>query len=322
MKAVRVLSPGSTALVELPIPAPEAGEVLVRVRAAALCATDRKLAAGGTDPPLVPGHEVVGTLPEGGLVGVHPDLGCGRCAACTAGFQNRCAERISIGLDRDGGLAEWLIAPRAHLVPIDGIPPHVAAALEPLACCLHATSLLDVRPGDLALVVGAGAMGILCLWALQAAGATVAVAQRSEPRRTLAVDLGADAVPGPDDHVADVLGAPPRIAIVTAPGAESLRWALDEVAIGGIVHAFAGTPSGAHIDANVVHYRHLSLVGSTGSRLADYEHARDLVAAGTIDLSRLPIDVVPLEEAPAALLERPRKDVLKVVVDVGGGEND
>jgi L-iditol 2-dehydrogenase len=88
------------------------------------------------------------------------------------------------------------------------------------------------------------------------------------------------------------------------------------------VHAFAGTPSGAHIDANVVHYRHLSLVGSTGSRLADYEHARDLVGAGTIDLSRLPIDVVPLEEAPAALLQRPREDVLKVVVDVGGGEND
>jgi L-iditol 2-dehydrogenase len=318
MKAVRVSSPGSATLVELPTPTPDAGEALVRVRAAALCATDRKLAAGGIDPPLVPGHEVVGTLPEGGLVGVHPDIGCGRCTACTAGYQNRCAQRVSIGLDRDGGLAEWLIAPRAHLVPIDGISPHVAPALEPLACCLHATSLLGVRPGDLAVVVGAGAMGILCLWALKAAGATVAVVQRSEPRRTLAADLGADAVPGPDEHVADVFGAPPRIAVVTAPGRESLLWALDEVEIGGIVHAFAGSPRGADIDANVVHYRHLSLVGSTGSRLADYEHARDLVAAGKIDLSRLPTNVVPLEDAPAALLDRPRNGVLKVVVDVGG----
>jgi L-iditol 2-dehydrogenase len=317
MKAVRVSSPGSAALVELPMPAPGAGEALVRVRAAALCATDRKLAAGGIDPPLVPGHEVVGTLPEGGLVGVHPDVGCGRCSACTAGFQNRCAQRMSIGLDRDGGLAEWLIAPRAHLVPIDGIPAHVAPVLEPLACCLHAVSLLGVRPGDLAVVVGAGAMGILCLWALQSAGAIVAVAQRSEPRRTLAADLGADAVPGPDEHIADVLGARPRIAVVTAPGAESLLWALAEVEIGGIVHVFAGSPNGAHIDANAVHYRHLSLIGSTGSRLADYEHARDLVAAGRIDLSRLPTDVVPLDDAPGALLERPRKSVLKVVVDVG-----
>ena len=318
MKAVRVSGPGSTALVELPIPAPDAGEVLVRVRAAALCATDRKLAAGGSDPPLVPGHEVVGTLPEGGLVGVHPDIGCGRCAACTAGFQNRCAERISIGLDRDGGLAEWLIAPRAHLVPVDGIPAHVAAALEPLACCLHATSLLDVEDGDVAVVVGGGAMGILCLWALQAAGAIVAVVQRSEPRRTLAAELGADAVIGPDEHVTAALGSAPRIAIVTAPGAESLRWALDEVDVGGAVHAFAGTPGGANVDANVVHYRHLTLVGSTGSRLADYERARDLVAEGRIDLSHLPTDVVSLEDAPAALLERPRDAVLKVVVDLGG----
>jgi L-iditol 2-dehydrogenase len=319
MKAVCVSSPGSVALVELPVPTPGAGEALVRVRAAALCATDRKLAAGGTERQLVPGHEVVGTLPEGGLVGVHPDVGCGRCSACSAGFQNRCAERTSIGLDRDGGLAEWLIAPRSHLVPVDGIPVHVAPALEPLACCLHATSLLDVRPGDVAVVVGAGAMGILCLWSLQAAGATVAVAQRSEPRRRLAADLGADAVLGPGEHVAGALGSAPRIAIVTAPGAESLRWGLEEVEVGGIVHAFAGTPRGAGIDANVVHYRHLSLVGSTGSRLADYEHARDLVVAERIDLSRLPTDVVSLGEAPAALLERPRDGVLKVVVDVGGG---
>ena len=318
MKAVRVSAPGSTALVELPVPEPGPGEALVRVRAAALCATDRKLAAGGSDPPLVPGHEVVGTLPEGGLVGVHPDLGCGRCALCTAGFQNRCAERVSIGLDRDGGLAEWLTAPRAHLVPIDGIPAQVAPVLEPLACCLHAAALLEVRPGDAALVVGAGAMGILCLWALQAAGATVAVAQRSEERRALAADLGADAVLGPDEHVSGALGSPPRVAIVTAPGADSLRWALEEVEIGGTVHVFAGTPGGAHIDANVVHYRHLSLVGSTGSRLSDYERARDLVAAGTIDLARLPTHVVPLDEAPAALLERPRDSVLKVVIDVGG----
>ena len=318
MKAVRVLAPGSIELAELPIPSPSAGEALVRVRAAALCATDRKVAAGGTARPLVPGHEVVGTLPEGGLVGVHPDIGCGQCAVCTAGFENRCADRVSIGLDRDGGLAEWLVAPRAHLVPIDGIPTHVASALEPLACCLHATSLLDVRPGDVAVVVGAGAMGILSVWALQAAGATVAVFQRSEPRRRLARELGPDAVLGPGEHVVDVLGRAPRLAIVTAPGAESLRWALEEVEVGGVVHAFAGTPGGAEVDANLVHYRHLSLVGSTGSRLADYELARDLVADGTIDLARLPTHVVGLEEAPAALIERPGYSVLKIVVDVGG----
>jgi L-iditol 2-dehydrogenase len=315
MRAVRVGAPGTAELVELPRPEPDGDEVLVRVEATALCATDRKLAAGGSEPPRVPGHEVVGKLDDGELVGVHPDIGCGHCAQCAAGFENRCADRISIGLDRDGGLAEWLTAPRRHVVPLDGVSPDVAPVLEPLACCLHAVAMLDVVPGDGAVVVGAGAMGILCLWALQESGATVAVVQRSERRRALASELGADAVGAPDDALGDL----PRVAIVTAPGAEPLAWALDAVAVGGAVHAFAGTPGGAEVDANVVHYRHLSLVGSSGSSLADYERARDLVAGGRIDLGRLPRTTVPLELAPAALLESPDHGTLKVVVDVRGG---
>lgn len=318
MKAVRVSAPGIAQIVEVPRPQPRPGEALVRVSAAALCATDRKLAAAGSEPPRVPGHEVVGTLEDGIVVGVHPDIGCGECAACVLGFENRCPHRSSIGLDRDGGLAEWLAVPHDHAVPLNDVPAEVAPVLEPLACCLHSVTLLDVRPGETALVVGAGAMGILAMWALQAEGATVVVVQRSRARRELAADLGADATAGLGEPV-DVLGAPPRVAIVTAPGADALAFALENVAIGGVVHAFAGTPGGAFVDANVVHYRHLALVGSTGSTLADYRRARDLVAGGTIDLGRLPRKTIALEDVPGALAGAPDGRTLKVVVDVAGG---
>jgi threonine dehydrogenase-like Zn-dependent dehydrogenase len=318
MKAVRVSAPGLAQIVEVPRPEPRPGEALVRVSSAALCATDRKLAAAGSEPPRVPGHEVVGTLEDGIVVGVHPDIGCGECAACLTGFENRCPRRSSIGLDRDGGLAEWLAVPRDHAVPLDDVPAEVAPVLEPLACCLHSVAMLGVRPGDAALVVGAGAMGILAMWALQAEGAPVVVVQRSHARRELAADLGADATAGVDGPV-DVLGAQPRIAIVTAPGADALTFALETVAVGGVVHAFAGTPGGALVDGNVVHYRHLALVGSTGSTLADYRRARDLVASGTIDLRRLPRKTIALEEVPRALAGAPDGRTLKVVVDVAGG---
>jgi threonine dehydrogenase-like Zn-dependent dehydrogenase len=318
MRAVQVTDPGVAELVELPRPEPPPGETLVRIRSAALCATDRKLAAAGSRPPRVPGHEVVGTLPDGSLVGVHPDIGCGRCAACRAGFENRCPWRMSIGLDRDGGLAEWLSVPRDHAVPLDNVPLQVAPVLEPLACCLHAVSLLDVQPQDVALVVGAGAMGILAMWALQAAGANVVVLQRSPARRALAAELGADATAGAGDRV-DILGEPPRVAIVTAPGEDALAFALENVAVGGAVHAFAGAPRRAPVDANVVHYRHLALVGSTGSTVADYRRARDLAAAGRIDLHRLPRETVALEDVPAALATAPDGRTLKVVVDVAAG---
>lgn len=319
MKAVRISAPRVAEVVEVPAPEPADTDVLVRVEAASLCATDRKLAARGSPEPRIPGHEVAGRLEDGTPVGLHPDIGCGHCAACRSGLENRCPERISIGLDRDGGLAEWVAVPAHHAVPLDGLRLSVSPVLEPLACCLHAVSLLDVRAGDSAVVVGAGAMGILCMWALQLAGAAVAVCQRSHERRRLAAELGAQAVLRPEEDASDVLGDAPRAAVVAAPGGEALEWALRQVAIGGIVHAFAGSPREANVDGNLVHYRHLTLVGSTGSTLADYRRARELVASGVVRPERLPGTTIGLEEVPGALLDERDPLELKIMVEVGGG---
>jgi L-iditol 2-dehydrogenase len=317
MRAVRVGTGGGAELVVAERPRPGTGEALVRVQAAAICATDRKLVAFGAPAPVILGHEFAGRLEDGRLVGVHPDVGCGSCVFCRAGYENRCPNRVSIGIDRDGGLAEWVAVPERHVLALDGLPLELSPVLEPLACCLHAVSMLEVRSGDLALVVGAGSMGVLSMWALQQGGARVAVSQRSHDRRELAAELGADAVLAPGDSVAAVLGEPPRVAIVTAPGSEPLAWALEEVAVGGAVHAFAGTPGGAQIDANVVHYRHLTLVGSTGSALADYRRAVELASSGRIALDRLPTATVGLDEVPEILLGERSEPGLKIIVDVG-----
>jgi L-iditol 2-dehydrogenase len=318
MKAVRVGTGGGAELVETDRPSPGTGETLVRVEAAAICATDRKLAARGAGASVILGHELAGRLDDGRAVGVHPDVGCGVCRFCRAGFENRCPDRVSIGIDRDGGLAEWVAVPQRHALPLDGVPIELSPVLEPLACCLHAVRLLDVGADDPALVVGAGAMGILSMWALQQAGAQVAVSQRSPERRELAAELGAEAVLAPGESVAAALGEPPRVAIVTAPGAEPLAWALEEVAVGGAVHAFAGTPGGAPVDANVVHYRHLRLVGSTGSARSDYRRAVELASEGRIRLESLPRTTVSLPEVPEILAGDRTEPGLKVIVDVGG----
>jgi threonine dehydrogenase-like Zn-dependent dehydrogenase len=247
---------------------------------------------------------------------VHPDVGCGECEQCRAGFGNRCSRRVSIGLHRDGGLAEWVAVPAGHVVPTDGIDADLVPLLEPLACCLHAVELLRVQPGDRAIVIGAGGMGILGMWALQAADARVAVVQRSADRRRAAADLGADAALGPDDDVDEALGGASATCLVTAPGAEALGWALERVGVGGRVHAFAGTLDGALVDANLVHYRHLTLVGSSGSTIEDYRRARDLARSGDVPLARMPRWVVSLDEAPQALGWNRPASGLKVTVRV------
>lgn len=318
MRAVRLNGPGSARVEDVPQPEPGPGEVAVAVTTAAVCGTDRKLVARGEPVGHVPGHEVAGRLAGGIPVGVHPDTGCGRCPMCSRGQHNRCADKRSVGVDRDGGLAETVVVPTAHAVTLDGIDATIAPLLEPLACCVHAVRRLRVEPGENALVVGAGAMGVLTMWTLQAEGLHVHVCQRSERRRRLVATLGASSVFGPDDDPAAHLPAPPTVVVVTAPGAAPLQWALDVVAPGGRVHAFAGTPGGAEVDANTVHYRHLELVGSTGSGLSDYHRAAELARSGEVDLDRLPCRVVGLDQAPAALSGPPDPDHLRTVVDLTG----
>ena len=315
MRAVRIEGPRRVATLDVREPEATAGEVSVRVRAAAICATDRRLATHGTPAPRIPGHEVAGVLEDGTAVGVQPNVGCGRCRSCALGLENRCPDHVDIGIQRDGGLAEWIVVPERHAVPLDGFPFDLAPSIEPLACCLHAAAMLDVAGDEVAVVVGAGTLGIIGMWALQAAGARVAVVQRSEARRHLAAELGADAVLGPEDDVAEALGSRPAVALVTAPGVEALSWAVEHVDVGGRVHAFAGSPGGAHIDANIVHYRHLRLMGSTGSTVDDYRRARDLARSGSVPLERLPSRTVSLEEVPEILLNaRPDPRTLRIVV--------
>jgi L-iditol 2-dehydrogenase len=315
MKAVRIEGPRRVETVEVQAPEPAPGEVSIRVEASAICATDRRLATMGTLTPRIPGHEVAGVLEDGTAVGVQPNIGCGRCASCALGLENRCPDHVDIGIQRDGGLAERIVVPRGHVLPLDGFPFELAPSIEPLACCLHAVGMLDVAEGDLAVVVGAGTLGIIGMWALQAAGARVAVVQRSETRRRLAAELGADTVLEPTDDVAAALGALPAAALVTAPDVEALSWAIDHIDVGGRVHAFAGTPGGTPFDANIVHYRHLRLVGSTGSTVEDYRRARDLARSGAVPLDRMPSRTVSLDEVPRILLDRdPDPRMLRVVV--------
>lgn len=311
MRAVRVSEPGRAELVDVPEPVAGEGEVVVAVERAAMCPTDVKLTKRGSDPPRVPGHEVAGRLDDGSLVGLHPDIGCGRCAPCRAGYENRCPKRESIGIDRDGGFAERVAVPLAHVIAID-LDNDLVPLIEPLACCVHAARLLPVRAGGSAMVIGAGAMGLLCMWTLRALGVSVGVCQRSEGRRRLAEELGADVVFGPEETPAHAMGEAPEVAVVTAPGAAALRQGLDGVAVGGTVHAFAGSPGGARIDANTVHYRHLSLVGSTGSTVADYRSAIELASSTAAPLRRMPTCTVALEDVPAAL----RGDAAGVAVKI------
>lgn len=235
--------------VRLPVPGPEAGEVLVRVEVCAVCRTDLHLAEGDLPPRrrgTVPGHEVVGRvvahglgtrLPLGTRVGV-PWLHstCGECRYCRRGTENLCPYSRYTGWDVDGGYAEFVTAREDYVYPL---PEGPADALAPLLCAgiigYRALVRADLPRGGRLGVYGFGASAHLTAQVAMAQGATVHVLTRSAKARELALELGAASAGDADDSPPEPLDA----AVLFAPVGDLVPVALRALDRGGTL-AVAG----------------------------------------------------------------------------------
>lgn len=236
---------------ELPEPAPGQEQVVFDVEVAGICGSDLHAYRGHPGPrvpPLVLGHEAIGSV-EGrpGRFAVFPLVVCGRCAACTRGEENLCAERGLLGLDRQGVFADRVAVREDALVPVpDGVDPRVAVLVEPLAASVSVLRLDRVEEGDRVLVLGGGPIGLLGVWAALRRGAQVTCVEPLAERRAVAERFGAhvllaeaaDVPPGEADVAIDAVGIEPTwragIAGVRAGG---------RVALVGLGQADGGMPA-------------------------------------------------------------------------------
>lgn len=190
---------------DVPVPEPVPGDALVRVRAAGICATDLKILAGDFDHvrlPLVPGHEVAGELvePAAGLqagtrVACALYDSCGTCLLCVEGRPTLCPNAKRIGIERDGGLAEYVAVPNECLLPFHDSTPFAAAAVAMDAVTTPWRALrgrAGLTAAETVAVVGAGGLGLNAIQVAVDADARVAAIEPHPARRTLARELGAD----------------------------------------------------------------------------------------------------------------------------------
>jgi threonine dehydrogenase-like Zn-dependent dehydrogenase len=190
-------------------------DVLLRVEAASLCGTDLHILADPPGHPATPGsilgHEYVGEILDAGnavsdlrrgdRVVVDPNITCGRCAYCRRGSPNLCLNMTTLGIFRDGGFAEYNVAPAASLYAIDRRAPldHALFA-EPLSCVLNAYGQAGLKMGDSVVILGAGPIGLLFLLLFRAGGAgRVGIAEISPLRGRMARESGAEAVWNPQE---------------------------------------------------------------------------------------------------------------------------
>ena len=304
MKAVIVKKPGEVVLAEAPIPTPPAGFARIKVKAAAICATDLEVIDGNipANYPLIPGHEwsgvvdAVGDPADEGWVGKavigSSDVVCLKCPACRSGNWRYCKEFEEIGFRRNGAYGEYFLAPVYGLCEKpDHVPFDVAALCEPLGVALGTLKKADATFGQSLVIYGAGSIGLCMLAAAKAMGlGTTVVIATSANRLAVAKEMGADYVIATreQDALAEVRRLFPEGVdlVVDATGIEEcIQSSLKMARKGGTV-ALAGYGRGKEMRIRMddIHINNLRVVGA-GNNWNQHQTALDLMASGKVDLT-------------------------------------
>ncbi|MPZ74159.1 MAG: alcohol dehydrogenase catalytic domain-containing protein [Nitriliruptorales bacterium] len=332
MKAAITTTPGTVEVLDVPSPYVE-DQALVALERMGLCGTDVKVLQGTVpvERPRILGHELVGFVVEPGPLGlvsagqrvmVNPSLSCGHCRECRRGAPHRCSNGALLGRDVDGGFAELLaIGERQlHVVP-DGVSSEASSSLQVLGTCVHAQHMIEVFPGQTAVVVGLGVSGFLMLQLLRARGIERVVGvTRAAWKQELAKELGAIAVATPDqaaDVVADVTSGNGADVVVEAVGTTgTLAQAISLAGIGATVCLF-GTITASKADALPfydLYYKELTLRNPRAATASDYDEAIRLAASDIVQLRPLWTHGFALDEVAQAFEALNDPTALKVTL--------
>ena len=310
---------------DVPDPEPGPQEVLIRVRANGVCATDLKMMDGIVPTVTLPhilGHEVAGEIEQvgsdvpglkpGDHVTVYPTLGCGYCDACRHGIENLCLAAPRTGFEANGGFAQFMVTRGTNAVKVSRDMPFDEAAILPdaVAAVYYAlTQRAKVGVGETVLIVGVGGLGIHALQVARIAGARVIAADVVPEKLQAAKDLGAHAVVNSSEGVlreqvmelTDGLGADIVAEVVGGSRVtEILKQSLSCIRIGGRLLVLGYTYSEMlTVDTADLVYGQWSMLGTRASRLQDVVEVARLAESG--QLKPVVSGRYPLEQANQAL---------------------
>jgi (R,R)-butanediol dehydrogenase/meso-butanediol dehydrogenase/diacetyl reductase len=317
MKASVVKSKGVLAVEDVPTPRAGPGEVIVKVSYCGICGSDVRLLADGFLPPgMIPGHEFSGTVSEvgsgvsgwglGERVTANPGLNCRTCDYCMHGDWHHCPSFKALGVmgDLQGAFAEYVkvgVGMLHHLPAV--VTDQEAACVEPCAVSLRGVRLSDIKAGDVAVVFGAGAVGLFVLQIARLAGArAVYVVEPAEKRRQAATILGADAVIDPTqatNAVGEILrltGVGADVAYVCTAAPTTLQQAVDAVRVRGVVMEIGGGDT-ATVMPEIWMWKEVQVRGSF-SYLDEFGLALDLFKQRKVTVDGMISHTVPLERVP------------------------
>jgi L-iditol 2-dehydrogenase len=338
VKALKYYGPGNIRVEEVPKPEAKAGEALLAVEACGICATDIKTFVRG-HPKIQPGsglgHEISGVVvnapgsnqwQEGTRVVVAPYVPCGSCAQCRRGRYSLCSRLFEEVLD-PGGFSEFVRVPhrlvsQGMIAVPESLNPDAICFAEPVACCLHAFSSINVQPGESLFITGDGVMGLLQAKLGRWIGAEPVILSGIMPERLkLAADVASVVIDARREDVVSTVrrateGEGVDKVIVSVADVNAAQTALAAVRKGGAINLFAGMPAGSSlaVEMNRIHYDEVLLTGSFGFGPDDFRKAVQLIATRKIDVMSLVTGSVPLEGVLGAMDRLVHQQALKIIV--------
>ncbi|WP_369308866.1 zinc-dependent dehydrogenase [Providencia rettgeri] len=343
MKAAVLYAPNELKVTEIKYPQVGKGDVVIKVKAAAICGTDGRIISGkktkGVRYPSVIGHEFSGEVVEigeevtglniGDAIAIDPVIPCRSCVYCRIGKENICLNRQAIGYEFDGAFAEYVRIPEVALssgnvfkIP-KGMSYEAAALAEPLACCINGQKNVGIELGDTVVVIGAGPIGLMHVLLARLSGATnIIVSELSEQRQQAALNCGAThVVNSQKDNLLDVVknvteGVGADVVIVAIGIPELVDPAFKLARKGGRVNLFAGFSKDdmAQIDVNIIHYNELIITGASALSRNGYQQALTLISSGLIDIEKLITHRFSLDEINEAMVTAQKGDAIKIII--------
>lgn len=324
-------------LEEVPTPAPERGEVLVKVAACGVCHTDLHFIDHGVPtfkkPPLILGHEISGTVAglgasadgwkEGDRVLLPAVYGCGRCRMCRLGRENVCENLVFFGSSVDGGYAEYVLAPAQALLALPAEIPLIEGAIIADATTTPFHAVVNrgrVQAGDVVVVIGCGGIGLNCVQIAAAVGAQVIAVDIADHKLEWARKLGARvtlnprAVERPDKELRALTGGGADVAFECIGNPATQEQAFNAVRAGGRFVVVGSSDKPLALNIGKVMFREIEIIGSLGCRTVDYPRVLALAAQGKIKVAELVTARFALDDINAAFDTLRRGEGIRSVI--------
>lgn len=313
MKALQIIRKGDARVVELPMPEPAEGEVLLKLLYVGFCGSDLNTFRGlnaMAKPHVIPGHEIAAEvlklgpgvpplIEKGQLVTVNPYSNCGHCASCRAGAENACEFNQTLGVQRDGAMQQFISVPWEKLMLVDGIAPRDVALVEPMSVGFHAVDRAYVSKQDVVMVIGCGMVGLGAVLRSVRRGAIVIAADVVDEKLAVAAQLGAQYCYNTNQEFA---GLPKPSVVIEAVGAAvTYRMALDFVDFCGRVVCIGYAKSEVSLNTSLIVKKELALYGSRNATPADFAAVMETFAQTKLPLDKLVSAVVRPEDAQKAI---------------------